>query len=73
LHEYSVGADRRLARLCASVDVEDRLVHWRKNQVSWPEGLGTLIAAGVRARIDLFDKAKLVTSVEFPFETGVDP
>lgn len=69
LHDYSVGADGRLARLCASVDVEDRLAHWRKNRVSWSEGFGSLIAAGVRARIDRFDEADRVISFEFPFES----
>jgi len=69
LHDYSVGADGRLARLCASVDPEDRLAHWRKNQVSWAESLEALIAAGIRLRIDLFDEAEVVTSLEFPFET----
>jgi len=66
---YSVSIDGRLARMSATVDMQTRLTALRDTSISWPEELGTLIAAHTRARIEVFKGSELIDALEFPLET----
>jgi hypothetical protein len=69
LQDYAVNPNGHLLRMCATANVPGMLASWRNDGTSWPAGLGALIAAGTKTRIEVFSSSELIDALEFPFET----
>lgn len=69
LQAYAINLNGHLLRMCATVDVREKLASWANDGTSRPEGLGALIVAGTKTRIEVFSSSELIDAIEFPFET----